>query len=281
MREQIHPAATTKDITLIVADLAAMVQFYQTIIGLKLRQQNGLEASLGTAEEDIVILREQPQAHQPGRATGLYHLAILLPSRPALADWLAYVAQQRYPLQGASDHLVSEAIYLADPEGNGLEIYRDRPREQWPTHGSEVRMATDPLDFQALLAERSTPGWSGVPAGTRLGHVHLRVHDLNQAYHFYVELLGFDLMQRYPGALFVSAGGYHHHLGLNTWETAGAPPPPSNTLGLHHYTIALPDEAEQTRLVERLRAANHKLENTPAGPLVRDPAGNGLVLTVA
>jgi catechol 2,3-dioxygenase len=281
MRQQIHPAATTKDITLVVADLAAMVQFYQTIIGLKLRQHNGQEARLGAAEEDIVILHEQPQASRPGQATGLYHLAILLPSRPALANWLAHVVEQRYPLQGASDHLVSEAIYLADPEGNGLEIYCDRPREQWPTEGREVRMATDPLDFQGLLAERSTPGWSGVPAGTRLGHVHLHVNDLDQAHHFYVELLGLDLMQRYPGALFVSAGGYHHHLGLNTWGTAGAPPPPPNSLGLHHYSLVLPDEAERARLVERLRAANQNIEDTPTGPLLRDPAGNGLVLKVA
>jgi catechol 2,3-dioxygenase len=182
-------------------------------------------------------------------------------------------------VSGASDHLVSEAIYLDDPEGNGIEVYRDRLRQEWPMQGHQVRMATDPLDFRGLLAERSPAGWQGVPEGTRLGHVHLRINDTAKAEQFYVVLLGFDLMQRYPGALFVSAGGYHHHLGLNTWETAGASPPPPNSLGLRFYTIALPNKEEQARLVERLRAANQPVEDTPDGPLVRDPAGNALVLS--
>jgi catechol 2,3-dioxygenase len=281
MTNRIHPATTPKTVSLTVADLEAMTRFYQKMIGLTIRSRAEQQVWLGSADADIINLIERPAATRlPGRP-GLYHLALLLPARRDLGDWLNHIARQRYPIQGASDHLVSEAIYLDDPEGNGIEVYRDRPRSEWPMQGREVRMATDPLDLEGLLAAGSAEGWQGAPKGTTLGHVHLHVNDLRQAERFYVDLLGFDLMQRYPGALFISAGGYHHHLGLNTWGSAGAPPPPPNTLGLHSYSLALPDHAEQKRLVERLQAADYSVEDTSAGPLVRDPAGNALILAVA
>lgn len=277
----IHPATTVGTVTLTVANLQTMVAFYRDIIGLTLRDQVENEARLGTADEDIFILMENPAARRVLNTTGLYHFAILLPSRADLGRWLKHLLAQNYPLTGASDHLVSEALYLNDPEGNGIEIYRDRPRDEWPLVDRRIRMTVDPLDLDTLIVEATAAAWSGVPPGTTLGHIHLKVDDTQASEEFYVGLLGFDLMQDYPGAKFISAGGYHHHLGVNSWHSAGAPPPPPHSLGLAAYTIQLPDEAARTELVEHLHQANYPTENTPEGPLLRDPAGNALVLTVS
>ena len=277
----IHPATTVGAVTLTVASLQPMVEFYRDIIGLTLRDQAENEARLGTAEEDILILVENPTAQRVHNTTGLYHFAILLPSRADLGHWLKHLVAQDYPLSGASDHLVSEALYLNDPEGNGIEVYRDRPRDAWPWVSRQVRMTVDPLDLNALIAEAPDTAWSGVPPGTTLGHIHLKVDDTHTSEEFYVGLLGFELMQDFPGAKFISAGGYHHHLGVNTWHSGGSPPPPPNSLGLAAYTLNLPDEAARTELVEHLQEVDYPTENTPEGALLRDPAGNVLVLTVS
>jgi catechol 2,3-dioxygenase len=216
------------------------------------------------------------------RAPGLYHLAILLPTRLDLAFALARLVQTQWPLDGASDHLVSEALYLSDPDGNGIEIYRDRPRADWRYDGGQLEMSTLALDLNDLVGQLrgATELQAEVPAGTRVGHVHLQVAELSDAEAFYHGVLGFDVVVRgYPGALFVSAGGYHHHIGLNTWHSAGASPAPSGTVGLRSFTIELPDERQLAAALGRIEAAGLSLTREAGGALVRDPWGTGVLLT--
>jgi catechol 2,3-dioxygenase len=185
-------------------------------------------------------------------------------------------------MQGAADHGVSEALYLADPDGNGIEIYRDRPRAEWPFLGGQLRMGADPVDLDALLAEGSPADHRGLAPGTVIGHVHLHVSRLDTAQHFYVEVLGFELMQRYgPSALFVSAGGYHHHIGLNTWAGVGAPPPPPGAIGLRHFDVPLPTAGARADVERRLRTAGVEFEQTSAQLVVRDPSRNVIHFTAA
>ena len=182
---------------------------------------------------------------------------------------------------GASDHLVSEALYLHDPEGNGIEIYRDRPREQWRFVNGELQMDTLPLDLDSVLGELNGADTeaSGMPAGTRLGHVHLNVAELSSVEDFYAGVLGFDVTVRsYPGALFFSTGGYHHQIGANTWAGEGASAPPPGSLGLRRFELALPGAAELEQVEQRLRAAGSESKRDEDGLLVADPSGNGILL---
>jgi catechol 2,3-dioxygenase len=172
-------------------------------------------------------------------------------------------------------------LYLADVDGNGIEIYRDRPREQWPFVNGQLRMGADPIDFDDL-ASAAPPSGAGLARDTVIGHVHLHVSQLDEAQRFYVDVLGFQLMQRYgPSALFVSAGGYHHHIGLNTWAGVGAPPAPPGAIGLRHFDVVLSDEGARSRVEERVRAAKVPIEKTDEGLLVRDPASNAILLRVS
>jgi catechol 2,3-dioxygenase len=220
---------------------------------------------------------------RPPVSTGLFHLAILVPERADLARALVRLSGAGWRLTGASDHLVSEALYLNDPEGNGIELYRDRPREEWRHNPSgELAMATLPLDLESLLAELGAAGAPGdpgpMPSGTRIGHVHLQVAQLDPVERFYAGSLDLDVMVRsYPGALFVAAGGYHHHIGLNTWQSAGAPAPPEGALGLEHYELVLPNAAERDRLVSALEPDAEPLE-LEAGVRASDPSGNRILL---
>ncbi|WP_052888480.1 VOC family protein [Thermogemmatispora carboxidivorans] len=275
-------------VALTVADLERERRFYEEVLGFQLIDRSERQIWLGAADlagqteeptmkkQPLLLLIEQAEApRSPSWSTGLYHFAILLPSRPALARSLAQLAASRYPLGGYADHLVSEALYLSDPEGNGIEIYRDRPRETWRWQSGQVAMATDPIDVRAMLtegrAELERQPWRGLPAGTTIGHVHLRVADLRQAEHFYHQLLGFAITARMPGALFVSAGGYHHHLGLNTWESRGAPPPPEGSLGLRLFSIELPAQQDVERISERLELARWPFVSHKETIAVRDP----------
>jgi catechol 2,3-dioxygenase len=209
-------------------------------------------------------------------------MAILVPDRAELARSLRRVVEQGWRLTGASDHLVSEALYLRDPEGNGIEIYRDRPRDQWGhSDNGELRMATLPLDLDDVMAEEgaSERRPNGMPSGTTMGHVHLRVADIPASEAFYNGSLGLDVMVRsYPGALFVAAGGYHHHIGLNTWESRGAPAPPDGSLGLDRWELVLPDEDERDAAAGRVGETGDPV-HTDDGVLARDPAGNHVLLT--
>ncbi|MCI0396130.1 MAG: VOC family protein, partial [Chloroflexi bacterium] len=251
----------------------------------QLHRRDGDVAWLGAGAADLLVLHERPGARRHLRGvTGLYHFAVLTPSRLALARSLQHLADTQTPLQGFADHLVSEAIYLADPDGNGIEIYRDRPRSEWPRRNGQVQMASDPLDIEGILAElrgQDAP-WTGLDPETTIGHMHLHVADLEAAEAFYVGVLGFELIARLShSAGFVSAGGYHHHIGYNVWAGVGAPPPPPDAVGLRWYEIRLPDAAALDQVVDRLRQANRPLEEQPAGFFVRDPAQNGILLTTA
>jgi catechol 2,3-dioxygenase len=229
---------------------------------------------------ELVSAPDAPRA--PSFSTGLFHLAILVPDRAELARSLKRLAGAGWRLTGASDHLVSEALYLRDPEGNGIEIYRDRPREEWRRDGDELAMATLPLDLESVLGELENGDGpvDGMPAGTTMGHVHLQAADIPSAEAFYNGALGLDVMVRsYPGALFLAAGGYHHHLGLNTWQSQGAPAPPEGALGLDHYELVLPSAAERDKAADRLAQAGADPQRTDEGVLATDPSGNRVLLT--
>ncbi len=279
----IHANTMVGQAALTVADLQRSGRFYCDVLGLRvLGRGDGTLTLTADNATPLLELTERPGARpKPARATGLYHFAVLVPSRLELARSLRRLAELRYPLTGASDHLVSEALYLDDPDGNGIEIYRDRPRAEWPHLGGQVQMAVDPLDIDGLLGELEGDDrpWSGLDQQTRMGHIHLHVADLRQAEEFYCGVLGFDVMVRYgPSALFVSAGGYHHHLGLNTWAGVGAPPPPVGSAGLRWFAVRLPSAAAFDQLVARVREASLATEPVDAGLLLRDPSGNGVVL---
>jgi catechol 2,3-dioxygenase len=224
-------------VSLTVRDLQQSLLFYRDVLGFS---ELG-PGRLGPAGGRVLIeLHERTDAiAKPRRSSGLFHFAILVPSRAALGRSLRRLAEKRWPMSGAADHLVSEALYLNDPDGLGIEIYRDRPRDTWRVADGELAMATDPLDLQAIHDEPGAEApWNGLEAGTITGHVHLHVPHIDTAETFYCGRIGFDpVVRRYPGALFVSAGGYHHHLGLNTWAGIGAPPPPENAVGLRSFTI--------------------------------------------
>ena len=278
----IDPAARIGAVHLTISDLRRSVRFYETHLGFTVRQRDDRTAWLGAGQQDLLILSQCESAPRVRGTTGLYHFAILVPSRADLARSLRRLVATDTIMQGAADHGVSEALYLADEDGIGIEIYRDRPRAEWPVVDGQLRMGADPMDLDALLAEAGkADSTAGLPGGTVIGHVHLHVSRLEAAHAFYVDLLGFELMQRYgPSALFVAAGGYHHHIGLNTWAGVGAPPPPPGAIGLKHFALQLPDAVARDAVLARVRAAGTAPEPVENGHLIRDPAGNALLLTV-
>jgi catechol 2,3-dioxygenase len=281
----IHPDTTIGPVRLTVSDLARSRDFYERAIGLTASERDDGAVELSAGGSPLVELHGDPSARPlDRRAPGLFHLAILVPSRIDLAFALARIAESRAALDGASDHLVSEALYLSDPDGNGIEIYRDRPREEWPRRDGALEMATLPLDLDSVLGELNgaTELQPEAPTGTRMGHVHLQVADVDEAERFYSGVLGFDVTVRgYPGALFVSAGGYHHHLGLNTWHSAGSPPAPPGAIGLRSFEIVLPTNAELDHVLERVRTHGIDVEAGPGSSYVQDPFGNRVLLRAA
>jgi catechol 2,3-dioxygenase len=278
----IDPGASMGAVRLAVADLDGARDFYRDAIGLSELDSPDEMVRLGTNGDALIELVGEPGAPPRPRGTsGLFHLAIVVPTRADLARAIQRVAQAGRRLTGASDHLVSEALYLNDPEGNGIELYRDRPRDEWPVRDGVLQMDTLPLDLDGVLGElRREDADAGMPSGTRMGHVHLNVGDLAAAEAFYSGALGFDVMVRgYPGALFVSAGGYHHHLGLNTWAGEGAPPPPAGSLGLRQFAIELPGPDQLAVEEGRLREGGFEPVREADRVQVMDPSGNAVVLT--
>jgi catechol 2,3-dioxygenase len=280
----IDPATSMGAVHLTVTDLARSMAFYASRLGLVAHRQDARMAWLG-ADRVLLVLSENHQARHVEGTTGLYHFALLVPSRVELARALRRLVDTSTELQGVADHGVSESLYLADPDGNGIEIYRDRRREEWPRVGGALRMTVDPLDVDDLMRElgsdtRLTPVDKVIAAGTVMGHVHLRVANLADAETFYAGVLGFEVMQRYGhGALFVAAGGYHHHVGLNTWGGVGAPPLPPDAAGLGHVVVHLPDRAARDRVEAAVRAQRIPATTDDRGVLVRDPSGNALFFT--
>ena len=256
-------------VALTITDLDRSVAFYQDSLGLQLHRRAPGVAALGAGEEDLVLLHEEPDARPAGRHAGLYHYALLYPTRAELAHAVRRLAATGAAISGASDHGVSEAIYLSDPDGNGIELYADRPRDQWPpaSPGDRVGMFTRALDVQDLLAAAGAEPARHAGVGLRMGHVHLHVGDVDEAGRFYGGVLGFETMTAFPGALFLAAGGYHHHLGVNTWRGEGVGPAPAGTVGLHEWTIVL-DPGAHDALRTRLAAAG-----LGGDELVLDPWG--------
>ncbi len=264
-------------VALTVTDLDRSVAWYGSALGLQLhrRDREGGTAALGDGHEDVLVLHEDRAAGPPRRHAGLYHYALLFPTREELARAALRLAATRTPIQGASDHGTHEAIYLPDPDGNGIELAADRPRDQWPTPEEEFSGGGPrPLDFDALLAtvagEEPSPQ---VRPGLRMGHVHLHVADIAEGLAFYRDLVGFDVWAQMPSAAFVSAGGYHHHLGFNTWRGEGVGPQPSGIVGLRHWTIVLERDDEVAEVRARLSAAGATTADVAGGFTVTDPFG--------
>ncbi len=317
---EIAAATRMGAVHLTVSDLDRSLAYYESVVGLSARERSGGRALLGAGATDLLVLIEQPGARPSRGHCGLYHFALLLPERADLARWLAHAARDRVALVGLADHFVSEAIYLSDPDGHGIEIYWDRPREVWEGRVAE-RMTTLPLDTSSLFGELAAPAsgslapgdepvdplrasFDGLPTGTTMGHVHLCVADIPRTIAFYRDVLGFARMASLGGqAAFLSAGGYHHHLGANTWESAGARQPPEGSAALRQATIVLPSTAERDLVVARVAAAGYEpsyledgvlndgvLEDGVLGDgvlgdgvledgvLVRDPSGNPILL---
>src|SRR5262245_15150634 len=226
-------------VELSVSDLDRSLGYWQDAIGLRVLSRENGTAELG-ADTPLLRVVEEPGAQPADGFTGLYHVALLVPDRASLGRFLAHAAREQIPLEGLSDHDVSEAIYLRDPDRHGIEVYADRAREHWEGKVVE-RMTTRPLDADSLLAEAGDDSFDDLPDGTTMGHVHLSVRDVDETVGFYRDVLGMGLMaQLGHTAAFLSAGGYHHHVGANTWETRGAPPAPEGTARLHHLTIVVP-----------------------------------------
>ncbi len=268
-------------VELAVADLERSIAYYEQAIGLRVHDRGDARAVLGAGAEDLLGLEERPGAKPARGFSGLYHFALLLPKRPDLARFLAHASRERIPLVGISDHFVSEAIYLSDPDEHGIEIYWDRPRSVWEGQVAK-RMTSIPLDVPDLLGEltdAATEPFEGLPPGTQMGHVHLRVSEISVTIAFYRDVLGFDLMAALGDtAAFLAAGGYHHHIGANTWESRGARQAPADAATLLHASILLPDAAAQTRAAERAAVAGAEPVSVAGGVLLRDPSGNPLLL---
>ncbi len=275
------PTTTVGAVHLAVADVERSAAFYREL-GLELLAAGPGGAALGAGGVALVVLEERPGARPARGVTGLFHLALLLPTRADLARWLHHAAARRLPVTGLSDHFVSEALYLDDPEGNGIELYRDRPREEWESDGGELRMGTVALDLESVLKESPGGADAGMPAGTVIGHVHLKVADIAPARAFYEGVIGFDVtVSSYPSALFLSAGGYHHHLGMNVWTSAGAPAPPAGTRGLRRFAVVLPDRDALRAIGDRLEAGGLQPEELDGETIVADPSGNRVLLRAA
>lgn len=269
-------------VELTVTDLDRALRFYADVLGLRPHARRASSATLGDGSVESIVLVEDASARPAGRHAGLYHVALLYPSRLELARAALRVAASATPIEGASDHGTHEAIYLPDPDGNGLELAADRPPEEWPPLQELMRAGgPQPLDVPALFAlvdgETPTPV---AGEGIRVGHVHLHVNDLEAATRFYRDVLGFEVQMALPHAVFVSFAGYHHHVAFNVWRGRGIPAVPEDAVGMRHLTLTLPEPA-RTEVVDRLHASGLALEAVEDGVLAHDPAGNGILIAPA
>lgn len=266
---------------LVVTDLPLVSSFYQSMLGLQVIEKSASGDVLGVDGQPLLSLTtDKAVKRAPQNAAGLFHTAFLLPSRVELARWLRHAAHNNVQLQGASDHLVSEAIYLGDPEGNGIEIYADRPHDQWTFHqDGMVEMATLGLDLQKLYESAPHDAWTGMADGSAIGHIHLQVGNIPQADAFYRDVLGLKIMARYPGASFFATGNYHHHLAANIWNSRGAAARTEDMTGLSDYTLRFNDQAALDATVAKLDTLEIFHERRDGGVSLRDPWGIGLTLT--
>lgn len=278
------------EVTLRVRTGARQLEFYSRVLGFRSMRESDryvvvLRWFRPQRDSRLILLEDLEAPPRPPRTTGLYHLAIRVAARRSLALLFNRLREAGWPLHGAADHGVSEAIYLPDAEGNGLELYVDRPRERWPVAGDRIAMVTEPLDLEDLLATLHDDDFRVTwPPPADIGHIHLQVSSLERARTFYCDALGFRVRQdTFPGALFVAAGDYHHHVGLNIWDTAGAPPPPRGSLGLVSFTLELPDTEFAVRIAEQVERAGYPVKRLPKnagepGWVVEDPDGVQIVV---
>lgn len=280
--EKFHqkPHIYVGEVSIKVQDIDRAINFYESIIGLQVLVRQDDKAVLTTNGKTPLLTLEQPADIIPkaGRSSGLYHFAILLPTRVELSVFLRHLIQTAYPF-GAADHNVSEALYITDPDGNEIEVYWDRPSTEWRWNNNLVEMATLQLDVKGILAE-SDAKWSGLSADTIMGHIHLHVADLEQAERFYTQALGFKTVSYYPQAAFVSTGGYHHHIAINTWQGVGAPTPPDNAVGMSWYTIVFPDEAARAQVIQQLEQFGSPILKEADKYVTSDPSGNRIRLVI-
>jgi catechol 2,3-dioxygenase len=269
---------------MIVRDLDRLVAYYRDLLGLTVQERTPQTAILGVGDVPLLELAHRPDAlPDDSREAGLYHTAFLMPTRADLARWILHVAKSRVPVTGASDHDVSEAIYLDDPEGNGIEVYSDRPSERWRRDGQVIFQKTDPLDIEAIIREvdPATATYAGAPGGLRIGHIHLRVGDTGKAEEFYCGLLGLDVTRRRTGATFISSGGYHHHVGANVWHSQGAGARSGLRSGLDWFSMEIADRPTLDVLQARLVAAGVHTDAIPEGFAASDPWGIRIRFAVA
>ena len=263
-----------------VADQDRLTAFYTDAIGLQVQRREDQTVFLGVDDLDLLALTAAPDAPRVPNTTGLYHFALLVPSRYDLARSVRRLADTNTQIQGMSDHLVSEAIYLSDPEGNGIEIYRDRPRAEWYNDDGDFLLGTIPLDLRGVMAELNgkTPEWTGMASGTIMGHIHLHVSHIPETEDFYRDVLGVDIMMNMQTATFMSYEGYHHHIGANIW--AGRTPPPPESLGLEKYHLYVPNADTLESVLAQIDRADVPIAQHNGGYLVQDPAHNAIVLSV-
>ncbi|GAA0287089.1 catechol 2,3-dioxygenase [Gracilibacillus halotolerans] len=276
------PTMYVSSVHLHVMDIKRSLTFYQEVLGLKVLKELDKMVHFTADGTNTLLVIEQPEGVNPkqGRTTGLYHFAILLPERSDLATFIKHIVPLGVEL-GASDHQVSEAIYFSDPDGNGIEVYRDREPAEWNWDNDQVEMTVDPLDAEDLLAAAKNEEWNGIPEDTVMGHIHLHVAHLPEVEEFYTKGLGFEVVTRYGNqAIFISDAKYHHHIALNTWNGVGAPTPASNSVGLKHYTITLPNEPQRNEVIERLKQIGAKIEEENGHYFTQDPSDNRIKLEI-
>jgi catechol 2,3-dioxygenase len=277
-----EPITFVGQVNLKVQNLERSLAFYKEVIGFKVLAQTDRSANLTADGKTVLLSIEQPNnvVTKQGRTTGLYHYALLLPKRSDLAKIVRHFLEIGLQF-GSSDHLVSEALYLSDPDGNGIEIYIDRDPSEWVWENGKVDMAVDPLNFPDLLAEGKQQSWKGLPAGTVMGHIHLHVSELKKTEEFYIKGLGFEVVNRYGAqALFISDGKYHHHIGLNTWNGVGAPTPAPNSVGLESFTLILANEEKRNELIAQLKNIGASVTEEKGSFVTTDPSGNRIYLQV-
>ncbi|MED4402269.1 VOC family protein [Metabacillus fastidiosus] len=276
------PVTFVGQVNLKVQNLERSLAFYQKVIGFKVLEQTETSVSLTADGKTVLLSIQQPNNIVPKqeRTTGLYHFALLLPRRSDLAKIVQHFIGIGLRF-GSSDHLVSEALYLSDPDGNGIEIYIDRDPSEWKWGNEEVEMAVDPLNFVSLLAEGKQQSWKGLPAATVMGHIHLHVSELKKTEEFYIKGLGFEVVNRYGAqALFISDSKYHHHIGLNTWNGVGAPAPSPNSVGLESFTLMLPNEEKRNKIITQLNSIGVSVTEENNSFITSDPSGNRIYLQV-
>ncbi len=280
MSYEIDPNLTLGAVSLSVADLNHSLDYYQQAIGLELQERVGDTASLGVGGATLLRLHHQPGAQLVRRSAGLYHFALRVPTRRDLACVIHHFADVKVSIDGAADHLVSEALYLSDPDGHGIEIYRDRPRDRWYDADGRFQMGTIQLDFHGIIneLEGQDPVWQGLPTGTDMGHIHLQVADIAAAEDFYAGTLGMGVMAGMPSASFVSAGGYHHHVGMNTWAGVGLPPAPAEAARLLSYELRFSTPDSLAAAVDRIQLAAIPVTEVGGAWELDDPSGNHIRL---